>query len=162
VVAAPVVTAPAEPARPVTLVTLVVDAPALDSAPRGTGVLVASGAAVGARALTHVTAKWPWVAERAGGRHVLRLSYDGAAQPGGHAAAVERATRDASALLGAALPAPDDAAIVTWERAAPRTHSVDGMRYVGESVSGTGIAAVVAQADAIAIETAQIDSEPQG
>ena len=132
----------ATPGRVVTLVTLVVDAPGLDEAPRGTGVLVADGADVGARALTHVTAKWPWVAELAGGRHVLRLSYDGTP-----ADAVARAGRDAAALLGHGIPAPDDAAIVTWERAAPRTHAVDGMQYVGESVSGTGIAAVVAQAD---------------
>src|SRR5690606_8716886 len=61
------------PVRRVTLVTLVVDAPELDDAPRGTGVLVAEGADVAARALTHVTAKWEWVAAAAGGRHVLRL-----------------------------------------------------------------------------------------
>ncbi|MGN6502432.1 MAG: protoporphyrinogen/coproporphyrinogen oxidase, partial [Pseudolysinimonas sp.] len=67
-----------EVAHRVTLVTLVVDAPELDAAPRGTGVLVAAGAGVGARALTHVTAKWDWVREAAEGRHVLRLSYDAA------------------------------------------------------------------------------------
>ena len=33
-------------------------------------------AGVHARALTHATAKWEWLRERAGGRHVLRLSYD--------------------------------------------------------------------------------------
>ncbi len=78
----------------VVLVTLVVDDPVLDGAPRGTGVLVAPGAQgdgpgrVRAKALTHATAKWPWLAERAGpGRHVLRLSYGRAgsagAPPGG-------------------------------------------------------------------------------
>jgi len=36
---------------------------------------------------------------------------------------------------------------VTWERAVPRTHAVDGMHYVGEAVSGTGLAAVIAQAE---------------
>src|SRR6478735_4560112 len=63
--------------RTVTLVTLVVDAPALDGAPRGTGVLVAPGTpGVRARALTHLSAKWTWVAESLPGRHALRLSYD--------------------------------------------------------------------------------------
>ena len=62
---------------PVTLVTLVLDEPALDAAPRGTGVLVGRDADdVRAKALTHATAKWGWLARAAGpGRHVLRLSY---------------------------------------------------------------------------------------
>jgi oxygen-dependent protoporphyrinogen oxidase len=141
-VAAPGVTAAAEPGRRVTLVTLVVHAPELDAAPRGTGLLVAEGSGVTARALTHVTAKWPWVAELAEGRHVLRLSYDAGDEPDAGLAA-----RDAATLLGVPVGIPDDVAIVTWERAAPRTHAVDGMRHVGEAVSGTGIAAVVAQAD---------------
>lgn len=147
------------PGRRVTLVTLVVDAPELDDAPRGTGVLVAEGADVGARALTHVTAKWEWVAAAADGRHVLRLSYDG--EPG-REGLVERARRDAIALLGREFPQPDDAAITTWERPATRAHSVDGMQRVGQSMSGTGVAAVVALADAVeAVETGS-DAEPQG
>ena len=65
------------PGRTVVLATLVVDSPELDAAPRGTGVLVASGAAgIRARALTHSTAKWDWLRERANGHHVLRLSYE--------------------------------------------------------------------------------------
>jgi oxygen-dependent protoporphyrinogen oxidase len=61
----------------VRLVTLVLDAPALDRAPRGSGLLVAPGVTdVAAKALTHATAKWRWLAELAGPhRHVLRLSY---------------------------------------------------------------------------------------
>ncbi|MEO6310589.1 MAG: FAD-dependent oxidoreductase, partial [Leifsonia sp.] len=61
----------------VELATLIIDESALDAEPRGTGVLVAAGTpGVGAKALTHVSAKWGWVAEAAGpGRHVLRLSY---------------------------------------------------------------------------------------
>jgi oxygen-dependent protoporphyrinogen oxidase len=154
-----VVAAPDDEAtgRRVTLVTLVVDAPGLDTAPRGTGLLVADGSGVAARALTHVTAKWPWVAELAGGRHVLRLSYDATAEPD-----ATLATHDAATLLGTPLGIPDDVAIVTWERAAPRTHAVDGMHYVGEAVSGTGIAAVVAQADLLPAGLSGIDSEPQG
>lgn len=59
------------------LVTLVLDFPELDSKPRGTGVLVAPQTpGIQAKALTHATAKWEWLAAKAGpGTHVLRLSY---------------------------------------------------------------------------------------
>jgi oxygen-dependent protoporphyrinogen oxidase len=92
--------------------------------------------------MTHLTAKWPWLADRSGGLHALRLSYDG--QPD---AVERRAAADASTLLGMPLGRVIDAASVTWERAVPRTHAVDGMHYVGESGSGTGLAAVIGQAE---------------
>jgi oxygen-dependent protoporphyrinogen oxidase len=140
-VAAPGVAADRAPGRMISLVTLVVDQPELAAAPRGTGLLVELGApGVAARALTHLTAKWPWIAERAGGLHALRLSYDG------DTADIETAVADAGILLGIPLNRPVDAAVVTWERAVPRTHAVDGMHYVGEAGSGTGLAAVIAQA----------------
>ncbi len=141
-IAAPGVAADRAPGRRISLVTLVLDQPDLAVAPRGSGVLVEFGApGVGARALTHLTAKWPWLAERAGGLHALRLSYDGGT------ADVARAVADAGTLLGIPLKQPVDADVVTWERAVPRTHSVDGMHYVGEAGSGTGLAAVIAQAE---------------
>lgn len=103
----------------VEIVTLVLDTPALDGAPRGTGVLVADGVpGVGAKALTHATAKWSWLAEAAGpGRHVLRLSYGRAGAPATvssgtgtslspsaqDADRVDAALRDASTLLGVPL-----------------------------------------------------------
>lgn len=67
----------------VALVTLVADAAGLDANPRGTGLLVSpsvAGEVVGAKALTHLSAKWDWVrralaAGPAGHRHALRLSY---------------------------------------------------------------------------------------
>ncbi|CAN5398482.1 hypothetical protein BH10ACT6_BH10ACT6_14380 [soil metagenome] len=134
--------------RRITLATLVVEQPELDAAPRGTGVLVAEGApGVSARALTHLTAKWPWLAERSGGLHALRLSYD-ANTPGDDVDVLERAPADAATLLGIPLGRVVDAASVTWERAAPRTHAVDGMHYVGEAGAGTGLAAVIGQAEA--------------
>ncbi|MCU1422694.1 MAG: Protoporphyrinogen oxidase, partial [Microbacteriaceae bacterium] len=70
--------APAE--ATIALATLVVDAPELDSAPRGTGLLVAAGTPdIGAKALTHATAKWPWLAASVPEhRHVVRLSYSAA------------------------------------------------------------------------------------
>ena len=65
-----------EPGPEVALVTLVADAPDLNKHPRGTGLLVSEEAtAVRAKALTHATAKWQWVADAAEpGRHVVRLS----------------------------------------------------------------------------------------
>lgn len=142
-VAAPGVAAERGPGRLITLVTLVVDQPGLDAAPRGTGVLVAEGApGVAARALTHLTAKWEWIAAASGGLHALRLSYDGDRPD-----ALARARDDAGVLLGVPIDRVVDAASNTWERAAPRAHAVDGMRYVGESGSGTGLAAVIAQAE---------------
>ncbi|HWH26457.1 MAG TPA: FAD-dependent oxidoreductase [Pseudolysinimonas sp.] len=167
VIAAPNVGGQSGPGRRVTLVTLVVDGAELAAAPRGTGVLVArgrsaQGTSVGARALTHVSAKWPWVAEIAGGRQVLRLSYDGDATDAAGAAhaLLAQAERDAAALLGVPLGTRDDAAIRTWERAAPRTHAVDGMHLVGEA-EGTGLAAVVDRAEAVAERLFSAGSTPQ-
>lgn len=158
-VAAPGVAADRTPGRRVTLVTLVVDQPLLDAAPRGTGVLVAEGApGIRARALTHLTAKWPWVAESAGGLHALRLSYDGDSfdELGTTAAS------DAAVLLGVPVERIVDMASTTWERAAPRTHAVDGMRYVGEAGAGTGLASVIGQTQAEVESLLNGDSEPQG
>jgi oxygen-dependent protoporphyrinogen oxidase len=105
-------------------------------------MLVAQGAAgIRARALTHSTAKWDWLRERADGRHVLRLSYDD--EP---ASLESVALADASALLGVALPAPIDFARVEW------TRSVEGSADVGEPVAGSGLAGIVAQANAHADE----------
>jgi len=147
----------ATPLRPVgsaaiVLATLVVDAPELDAAPRGTGVLVArdpSNSELRAKALTHATAKWSWLAAQVPPhRHVLRLSYDAAP-----AAAVSdaqlrgAAMRDAGALLGVALA---EASVVAFARAqwsAPssRPKDIEGVILIGEGVAGTGLAAVIAQ-----------------
>ncbi|QEO09093.1 protoporphyrinogen/coproporphyrinogen oxidase [Protaetiibacter larvae] len=128
------------PRTRVRVATIAVDAPEL-GAPRGTGVLVARGAPdVAARALTHLTAKWGWLAE-ATPLQLIRLSYDEGVE-----VTPERAHRDAERLLGAPLPAPVDAAIVDWERVGRRAdpeHAIDGMHRVGEAESGTGLAAVI-------------------
>ncbi len=128
----------------VTLATLVVEAPALDAAPRGTGVLVTKGApGVRAKALTHSTAKWPWLREAAAGHHVLRLSYD--EEP---AALAETARADAEALLGVALPpsAVVEVARVEWSRPAPATLPPGSPVAVGESIAGTGLANTIRHA----------------
>ena len=136
------------PGRRVVLATLVVEAPELDVAPRGTGLLVAQGATgIRPRALTHATAKWEWLRERADGKHVLRLSYDD--EPD----ALEAAARaDASALLGVALPAPVDFDRVEWTRPDPGLTRASASADVGETVAGSGLAGIVAQANAYADE----------
>lgn len=147
VVAAPGLFAEGSPqAHRVVLATLVVDEPALDAAPRGTGVLVAEGAAgIHAKALTHATVKWPWLAERAEGKHVLRLSYV-TSRDDLRAVAVA----DASALLGVRLSPPSVVgfAHVEWWRPREPEHAPAGIWQVGEAAAGTGLAAVVKQSQA--------------
>ncbi|MCY0903485.1 protoporphyrinogen oxidase [Arthrobacter sp. H14-L1] len=93
----------------VRLVTLVVDLPGLDVKPRGTGILVApQTAGIMAKALTHASAKWAWLAEKAGaGRHILRLSYgragDGAGRAGDGAGRSPQLSAADDDLLTAAL-----------------------------------------------------------
>ncbi|GEL98523.1 protoporphyrinogen/coproporphyrinogen oxidase [Cellulomonas terrae] len=156
-----------DPGAQVTLVTLVLDAPALDPAPRGTGVLVAREATdVTAKALTHATAKWGWLAQAAGpGRHVVRLSYGRAGQDVPPDA--DLALRDASVLLGTPLSAAqlEGHATVRWTQALPRPSAdharvvadvraaVDGLPGVavcGAWVAGNGVASVVPDARAAA------------
>ncbi|GAA5090869.1 protoporphyrinogen oxidase [Microbacterium yannicii] len=141
VVAAPSLAAPAAPGRRIDLVTLVVEQDELDAAPRGTGLLVAAGAPVGARALTHATAKWAWLRDAAAGRHVLRLSYDlTPADP------VAAARADAEMLLGVPLPVVVDAAHVSWVRPAAVSPPA-GLTVVGETVAGSGLAGLIAHAE---------------
>lgn len=131
---------------PITLATLLVTAPALDDAPRGTGVLVTSGApGVFAKALTHATAKWAWLAERTGGAHVLRLSYETA--PDSDDELRELARKDAERLLGVPLPPASVLAFAsrTWNGPAKRPDAAGELvTEVGERVSGAGLAAVIA------------------
>ncbi len=144
----------AEPAEVpgIVLATLVVLAPELDAAPRGTGLLVAAGAdGIRAKALTHSTAKWSWLAARTGpGTHVLRLSYSAEAAP---EELQERARADAERLLGVPIPASGILGFdrVEWARparaaVAANSTTPDGVVVVGEAVAGTGLAAVIAQA----------------
>lgn len=146
IVAAPGVASAASAGRRIDLVTLVVEQDELDAAPRGTGLLVAAGAPVAARALTHATAKWEWLRAAAGGRHVVRLSYDGTpADP------VAAARADAQRLLGVPLPVVVDAAHVSWIRPAAAS-APSGLVVVGETVAGSGLAGIVAHAERTAAE----------
>lgn len=155
----------------VELVTLVLPEGAVTGDPRGTGVLVADDAAsIRAKAMTHSSAKWPWLREAAAGREVVRLSYgSGAGAPATEgrtdAEAAELALADARAILGRDLPAPLASARVRWEQGQPS--SVVGARgrqqalrdaaaalpnlvLVGSAVAGTGLAQVVPDARAAA------------
>lgn len=131
------------------LMTLVIEAGtdvarALAENPRGTGVLVARGTDVTARALTHVSAKWAWVREAAAGREVLRLSYESPPS-------AETARRDAELLLGVTIPetAVVAAEATTWLRAG-RIEAGDSIPITGEQVSGTGLASVIDHAHRLA------------
>ncbi len=156
---------------PITHLTLALDAPALEAGPRGSGMLVAPGApGVGAKAVTHLTVKWPWVAQaaRAAGhehRHVLRLSYGRTGEPAPRVGVAD-ALADAATLLGVDLDESMVAGhkLVRWTGAlAPATPAARatareldarvredaafaGLRLVGAWVAGTGLAAIVPHA----------------
>lgn len=151
-----------EPGPDVRLVTLVVDEPALNGRPRGTGILVAPQTpGIQAKAMTHATAKWEWLAEAAGpGRHVLRLSYgrrDGLSSPREKARRevaevipdaelFEVALRDASALLE--TPITSDAVVdwdvVRWPGALP-------FAAVGHRQRVAAVRAICAESGSLAI-----------
>ncbi|NRD26433.1 FAD-dependent oxidoreductase [Frigoribacterium sp. VKM Ac-2836] len=138
----------------ITLATLVVDRPELDAAPRGTGVLVAPGSTgLRAKALTHATVKWSWLAELTGGRHVLRLSFDSPVvdRDTPDDAVRDAALADASTLLGVDLTERHLVGFgrATWD--APRraeavavTGPVVEVVQAGGAVAGRGLAAIVA------------------
>lgn len=144
VILATPLTADAEPS--IALVTLVIDSEPLDSAPRGTGLLVAPGSTtVRAKALTHATAKWSWLAAHTPDhRHVLRLSYASAAR----ADLFDSALADAAALLDVPIDKSQVLGfdIIEWTAPALRADAVEGVCLIGEGVAGTGLAAVVLQA----------------
>ncbi|MDF2048813.1 protoporphyrinogen oxidase [Arthrobacter sp. Cr_A7] len=151
------------------LVTLVLDNPGLDSRPRGTGVLVAPQTpGIEAKALTHATGKWQWLADAAGpGRHVLRLSYgraDGAGEPSAGPetddSLLAASLRDAAALLGVGITRESlvDWDVVRWRGSLPfaavghrarvtaireACTAAGGLALVGGWVAGNGLAAVV-------------------
>lgn len=154
----------------VRLVTLVVDLPELDRRPRGTGILVAPKTpGIEAKALTHATAKWDWLAAAAGpGTHVLRLSYgrisgssSATAGPATDTELLASSLRDAAALLGVPVQAEDVIGwdVVRWQGALPfaavghKARVADvrsacaqagNLCVVGGWVAGNGLAAVVA------------------
>lgn len=158
-----------EPVAPVVeVVTLVVNAPELDAAPRGTGVLTVPGSHV-AKALTHSSAKWKWVRDATEpGVHVVRVSFGAQSEEPAtasldDAAAARLALAEASAMLGVELSASalrdshrsryvqsqpaatiGRAAVTAAARGAVR--AVPGLGVTGAWVSGTGLAQVIPDA----------------
>ena len=158
---------------PIAHVTLFVDCPALDTHPRGSGMLVQrpssediENGCVAAKAITHYTSKWPWAEKAAGkGRHLLRVSYGWANGPE-IPVSVEGALQDASRLLGVEI-SPDQllgSMIIHWDGSLPPftpkhremtaklledVRAYPGLELAGSWVAGSGIAAVVRQAQTI-------------
>ena len=154
---------------PIGHVNLALQAPELDSSPRGNGMLVAPGTTtVTAKALTHMSAKWPSLRESCPeGLHLLRVSY-GRSGETNVSLSIDQALADASVLLGVDLSAEQvvDSQIIHWTGSlAPTTPQTrawrDGLHrqlealnqsgrgrigLVGAWASGSGIAALVAQA----------------
>jgi oxygen-dependent protoporphyrinogen oxidase len=139
----------------------------LDATPRGTGVLTVPGSHT-AKALTHSTAKWGWVREAAGDRHVVRVSFGAQGEPAATAElsdadAADLARSEAAALLGIPL-AP--AAVLASHRgrfvqsqpasiigsgarrraARAAVQAVPGLAAVGAWLAGTGLAQVIPDA----------------
>jgi oxygen-dependent protoporphyrinogen oxidase len=155
------------------IVTLVLDTPELDRAPRGSGVLTVPGSHR-AKALTHSTAKWAWLADAARARHphrhIVRVSFGTQSEPPATAgldlaAATALAVEEAAALLGVALDPQQVVAsdIARYEQSLPgaaigqrdaaeavraKLAASTGIVAVGAWLSGTGLAQVVPDARA--------------
>ncbi|ALD00814.1 protoporphyrinogen oxidase [Actinomyces sp. oral taxon 414] len=157
---------------PIARFMLIVRAPGLAGAPVGSGLLVAPPAPgrrapVRAKALSHLSVKWPWIGRELRARHgedvhALRLSYGRPGEPRPEVTLGD-ALADVEALTGVRI-APDDVIdhmLVRWdgtlppvdaayrERAAAlveRVESLPGLALTGAWVAGTGIAAVVEHA----------------
>lgn len=171
------------PSPVVEVVTLVVEGAELDGHPRGSGVLTVPGTSV-AKALTHSTAKWDWVAQAAGSRHVVRVSFGAQGEEPataglGDDAAAALALREASALLGVpmdathlrgahrerftqAQPAATMGRVATTAAARGAIAAVPGLGATGAWLSGTGLAQVVpdARAEADRIRSALLWGRP--
>lgn len=160
---------PETPSAAVRLVALVLDAPALDTHPSGTGALVAPGTpGIRAKALTHASAKWEHVQRAlrealpsAASPHLVRLSYG---RPGeqlpGREEILDLALADASAILGTPLARSQlvGSAVIDWDRAMLRPRpghraaldalarlleARDDLELVGSWRAGTGLDAIV-------------------
>ncbi len=143
------------------LETIMVRAASLNGAPRGTGMLLGqTHGLVGAAALTHSSAKWPWLGERLGpDLHVIRLSYTEDAS--GTNGVISRDTdphealSDASTLMGmritpSMLVDHDSVTWTQWPVTPASVRSVlaklpnyPGLGITGSWATGTGLASVI-------------------
>lgn len=162
---------------PIARYSLLVDSPELDAAPVGQGLLVApaspascadtqAGAVespVGAKALSHLNVKWPWIAQAlAPHQHLLCLSYGrlGQSEP---QVSLEQALADVRVLTGVTIR-PEQVSehkLVRWNGTLPplppsyrariatfmsQVENIEGLAVTGAWVGGTGVNAVVAHA----------------
>jgi oxygen-dependent protoporphyrinogen oxidase len=148
-----------EPAS-VTIATLVIDDGRLDVHPRGTGVLVAPGTpGVTAKALTHSSAKWRWLADSLPvHRHVLRLSY-GRRGPDAQPGAAGGRTSAPAASANAAPVAPAPAASVAPAPAAPvATASASAPASAAPAVTASASASASGGTPAVDLATVLADA----
>lgn len=176
---------------PIARYSLLVDSPELDAAPVGQGLLVAPASPascadtqpgavepsnqgsptqpgavespVGAKALSHLNVKWPWIAHAlAPHQHLLRLSYGrlGQSEP---QVSLEQALADVQVLTGVTIR-PEQVSehkLVRWNGTLPplppsyrariaafmsQVENIEGLAVTGAWVGGTGVNAVVAHA----------------
>ena len=170
---------------PIARFMLVARIPDLEGAPVGSGLLVAEAEScpVRAKALSHLSVKWPWIGQELAARHgpdvhALRLSYG---RPGESRPDVDldRALADIRVLTGRRIVPEDviDSALVRWDGTLPpaapdhrervqrlraRLEGIPGLVLTGAWVAGTGIAAVVedARRQTIAMTGADAGSLP--
>lgn len=176
---------------PIARYSLLVDSPELDTTPVGQGLLVAPASPascantqpgavepsnqgsptqpgavespVGAKALSHLNVKWPWIAQAlAPHQHLLRLSYGrlGQSEP---QVSLEQALADVQVLTGVTIR-PEQVSehkLVRWNGTLPplppsyrariaafmsQVENIEGLAVTGAWVGGTGVNAVVAHA----------------
>ena len=162
---------------PIARYSLLVDSPELDAAPVGQGLLVAPASPascadtqpgavespVGAKALSHLNVKWPWIAQAlVPHQHLLRLSYGrlGQSEP---QVSLEQALADVQVLTGVTIH-PEQVSehkLVRWNGTLPplppsyrariaafmsQVENIEGLAVTGAWVGGTGVNAVVAHA----------------
>ena len=154
---------------PIARFMLVARVPDLEGAPVGSGLLVAEAEScpVRAKALSHLSVKWPWIGTELAARHgpdvhALRLSYGRPGQPRPQVD-LQVALDDVAALTGVRIEpeAVIDHMLVRWDGTLPpvtpayrerttrleeQLAPVSGLEVTGAWVAGTGIAAVVGHA----------------
>jgi len=161
----------AEPAAAASSAGVVASVPVSDEAIPGGGSASPTACPVRAKALSHLSAKWPWVgaelrALHGPDVHALRLSYGRPGQPRPQVD-LQVALDDVAALTGVRIEpeAVIDHMLVRWDGTLPpvtpayreRTRHLEedlapvtGLEVTGAWVAGTGIAAVVEHARAAA------------
>lgn len=135
------------PVRTIRSVILTTKKPEFAAHPIGSGAVVAEPDGVGAKAITHYSAKWSWAPE-----HVFRMTYPSHARP-----TLEGAVGDLARLTGVPITAADITgfASLAWESVPTRISpaertaireqaSAAGVALVGAWLDGNGIAPAIA------------------